>query len=367
MSSPTSREVWAYRPAPSHSSQTPPLLMPVTLGEAVNAGAFGGTATVHRILTKPYHFMAAKVFHETGLAHRQTAEAYAKLQFIAANSEGLRRGFVRAGRVTPGLSFVAWPEALLYSANTAKPEKLIGFAMPLFGNTHPLSHLTSPKQRKIHFAGLEARHLLVAAKNIAGAVQALHGADGKSGILIGDLTPRNILIDANLRCQLIDADSYQFTTSAKVYATADTTPGFRSPRMATAARANKALPPVSADDDAFCLAVVLFHVLVDGAHPWTAGERFELNGVKPDEEDNMLAGRFPYADPATCFPPKIRLQTYQKLPAAIRQLFEAAFLTAKRPSPQQWIDALGSAHAGMSTSRHAITTTRPQAGAAAAP
>lgn len=365
MTSPTSREVWAYRPAPSHSSQTPPLLMPVMLGEAVNAGAFGGTATVQRILTKPYHFMAAKVFHEIGIAHRRSSDGYDKLQFIAAHSEGLRRGFVRAGRVTLGMAFVAWPEALLYSANAAKPENLVGFAMPLFANAHPLSHLTSPKQRKKHFPGFEARHLFVAAKNIATAVQVLHGADAKSGVLIGDLTPRNILIDANLRCMMIDADSYQFTTSAKVYATADTTPGFRSPRMATAARAGTALPSVLPGDDAYCLAVVLFHVLVDGAHPWTAGERFELNGIKPDEEDNMLAGRFPYADPGTCFPPKIRLQTYQKLPVAIRQLFEAAFLTTKRPSPQQWIDALSDAGAGMSTSRHAATTTRSQAGATA--
>jgi DNA-binding helix-hairpin-helix protein with protein kinase domain len=110
--------------------------------------------------------------------------------------------------------------------------------------------------------------------------------------------------------------------------------------MAAASRAGGVMPPFTHADDAYCLAMVLFQVLVDGAHPWTAGERFEVNGIKPDEEDNMLARRFPYADPATCFPPKIRLQTYQKLPLVVRLAFERAFLSATAPTPQEWVHIL---------------------------
>lgn len=347
MTSPASREVWAWRPVPNADQSS--ALTPITLGDALNAGAFGGTATVHRVLTQPFHFMAAKVFNDAVLATRRAPDAYAKLRFIAANSERLKRGFVHAGTLIAGYPFVAWPEVLLFRTNSATPENLIGFAMPLLTDAHPLSRLTSPKQRKVHFPDAGAEGLLTAAQNIAKAVLTLHGDNAQSGILIGDLTPRNVMITPDLKCKLIDADSFQFTLSSAVHATADSTPGFRSPRMADAAKSGAALPPVKPADDVFCLAIVLFHVLVDGAHPWTAGERFEIDGIKPDEDDNIRTKSFPYADPARCFPPRIRLHTYQKMHADIRGLFETAFLTPKPPSPQHWVDTLARVRADMST------------------
>ena len=298
MTIPASKEVWALRPAPGHSP-TPHLLMPVTLGDTLNAGAFGGTATVHRILTQPYHYMVAKLFNDDVRASRQTEVVYEKLSFLAAASDVLKRGYVGAGFVEPARPYVAWPEALLFDANKADRQHLVGFAMPLVADGHPLAKLTSAKQRKTHFPNLAPDGLLQAAQNIAGAVLTLHGADGRSGIVLGDLTPRNILITPALRCYLIDADSYQFATTSRFFGSADSTPGFRSPRIAAAAKAGGGLPPFIHADDAFCLAIVLFHVLVDGAHPFAAGEGFEVGGVKPDEEENLLAKRFPYADPGT--------------------------------------------------------------------
>lgn len=344
MTNPTSRQVWAYRPAPAHAP-LPPLLMPVALGDTLNAGAFGGTATVHRILTQPYHYMAAKVFNDDVLASRRTPAVYDKLSMIAAASEGLKRGYVGAGVIEPPRPFVTWPEALLFDANKADLQHLVGFAMPLVADGLPLSKLTSPKHRKAQFPGLASDGLMCAAQNIAQAVSILHGADGRSGIVIGDLTPRNILIMQDLRCHLIDADSYQLATSAKVFGSADSTPGFRSPRIAAAARTGGVLPAFTHADDAYCLALVLFHVLVDGAHPWIAGERYEAAGAKPDEEDNMLAKRFPYTEPATYFPPKIRLQTYQKLHQKLRKAFEQAFLGSTPPTAAEWVQALVAARA----------------------
>jgi DNA-binding helix-hairpin-helix protein with protein kinase domain len=338
---PATRQVWASRPAPN--PQTPALLVPVTLGDALNAGAFGGTATVHRMHSPSYLYMVAKVFKDEVLASRRSPAMVAKLMFIAVASDSLKRGYVGNGFVAPARPHVAWPEVLLYDADSTDPQHLIGFAMPLFADSHPLAKLTSPKQRKATFSRLPTDGLLCAAQNIAGAIADLHGADGRSGIILGDLTPRNIMIRTDLHCQLIDADSYQYQTGARLFGSADTTPGFRSPRMAEAARAGGALPTFTHADDAYCLALVLFHVLVDGAHPWIAGERFEVGGIKPDEEDNMLAGRFPYADAASYHPPKIRLQTYQRLHPVLRQNFEQAFLRADPPPPSAWFASLARA------------------------
>ncbi len=337
MPNPTSRKVWAYRPAPT---PTPPLLVPIEIGDQLNAGAFGGTATICRIKSQPYHHHAAKLFLPETLAARQTADAHAKLTVLAASAESLVRGVVRNGRILPSWSYVAWPVALLYDANAAKPEHLIGFVMPLFADALPLTKLTSAKQRKQQFPGLPGHGLLAASQTIAQAVAHLHGPSGSNGFCIGDLTPRNVMITPGLQCRLTDADSYQIESHTAVFRATDTTPAYRSPRMATAAAAGQGFPQVTPDDDAFCLAVILFQVLVDGAHPFAAGERFEVSGIKPDEEANMLAKRFPYAQPDQMFPPKIRLQTYQKLPTSIRAAFEQVFQRGVVVSAADWVTRL---------------------------
>ena len=113
--------------------------------------------------------------------------------------------------------------------------------------------------------------------------------------------------------------------------------------MARASHAGTNLPRFTKADDAYALTIVLFHLLVDGAHPWRAGSRFEIDGVAPDEEDNMLARRFPYASPEQLHPPRIRLQTYQRLPFEVRAAFEHAFLDEAPPAPAQWVGILGRA------------------------
>ncbi len=87
---------------------------------------------------------------------------------------------------------------------------------------------------------------------------------------------------------------------------------------------------------------------MDGAHPFRAGAAFELDGVAPDDEDNMLGRRFPYAEPARMLPPKIRLQTYQKLPQRLREAFESVFVRQAVITPAAWSELLAQARTELS-------------------
>jgi DNA-binding helix-hairpin-helix protein with protein kinase domain len=343
MSISANAQLWAHDSARPHRFSS---WQPIILGEQLNAGAYGGTSSIHRIANPAMSHLVAKIFNEAALPRRRTQAAHDKLDFIARHSQRLRDGYTAGAPRVAGRPHVAWPEMPLYVEQRAAPDKLAGFVMPAFHGMHPLQLFYTPKHRRSHFPTATADTLLATAAGLAGMIDQLHGGAGDSGILIADLTPRNILINARYELRLIDADSFQYSVRGVVHGTNESTPGFRSPNMARAARAGTNLPRFTKTDDAYALTIALFHMLVDGAHPWRAGSRFEINGVAPDEEDNMLARRFPFAAPDQFHPPRIRLQTYQRLSAEVRAAFERAFLAEAPPTPAQWVDILGRARVG---------------------
>ena len=231
----------------------------------------------------------------------------------------------------------------LYLTQQPIPDQLAEFVMPAFHGMHPLQLYQTPKHRKAHFPNATLDTSMAVAGILAGIVHDIHGGAGDSGIVIGDLTPRNILIDGTYQLRVIDADSFQYRASRCVHGSNECTPGFRSPNMARAALAGTSLPTFTRADDAYALAIVIFHLLVDGAHPWRAGSRCEINGETPDEEANMLARRIPYVAPDQMHPPRIRLQTYQRLPHEVRLAFETTFLSDIPLPPTEWVRVLGRA------------------------
>ena len=334
-----SAQVWAHEPP--HARAFLPRWTPLTLGDQLNAGAYGGTSSIHRISTPGKSHLVAKLFNEGVLASRRRPEAHNKLIFVARCSARLKAGWSTRESRVDGRPHIAWPEMLLYSEQTATPDKLVGFVMPAFHGVHPLQLLYTPKHRKLHFPTASSDVMLAVAAMLAAVVDDLHGGQGNSGILIADLTPRNILISPKWDVRIIDADSFQYTGAGKVHRTNESTPGHRSPKMARAALAGDPLPLFTRDDDAYALTIIIFHLLVDGAHPWRAGSRFEINGIAPDEEENMLAGRFPYAAPDRLHPPRIRLQTYQRLAPAVRAAFERTFICERPLTPGEWVRVIG--------------------------
>lgn len=333
------KTLWAFRPAtpkaPGSESWTP-----IEVSVPLSGTSEGGTARILRIVTPGFETQVAKIFFEHALPHRRSAAAHEKLLFLARFRLALTAG--HQGQA-PARPYVVWPDKLLYAEWAAKPEALVGFTMPVVEEAQPLTTFITPRHRARFFRHASADAAYWLAGRIAECVGDLHGREKPSGILITDLTPRNILVSPDLTVRFIDADSFQYRLASGVHRSMESTPGFRAPRIAAASRAQQPLPVFEPEDDAYALAILLFHVLVDGAHPFRAAASFEVNGVQPDEEENMLARRFPYVDAVRMAPPKIRLQTWQKLPDRVKAAFEEVFAKGAVVSPRAWAELLAKA------------------------
>lgn len=328
--------LWAYRPAlpkaPASESWTE-----VAIADRFNATAEGGTAAISRLATPGFEDQVAKLFFEHALPGRRTPAAHEKLLFLSRYRSYLAGG--HQGQA-PARPYVVWPDRLLYSEQSARPEALVGFTMPAVEGAQPLTTFVTPRHRARFFRHVSADAAFWLAGKIAECVTDLHGRVKPSGIVFADLSPRNILVSPDLQVRFIDADSFQYRLSTVVHGCNESSPRFRAPRIAEADRGGQPLPVFEPSDDAYALAILIFHILVDGAHPFRAGSAFQVNGRSPDEEENMLARRFPYADSDRMGPPKIRLQTWERLPACIKAAFVQVFVKGEVMLPRDWAELL---------------------------
>ncbi|MEZ5776635.1 MAG: hypothetical protein R3D33_18565 [Hyphomicrobiaceae bacterium] len=245
-----------------------------------------------------------------------------------------------AGTGTP---YVVWPDRLLYAEKTMKAEVLAGFTMPVVEGAQPLTTFITPRHRARFFRHASADAAYWLAGRIAECVADLHGREKASGILITDLTPRNILVSPELGVRFIDADSFQYRLATGIHRSLEVDAGL--PGAAYRRRRSQRSGAAGIRDRRRCLCARNRPLPRARRRrpPVRAGAAFEVNGVEPDEEDNMLARRFPYVDAARMGPPKIRLQTWQKLPERVKAAFEQVFVKGVVVPPRAWAELLAKA------------------------
>src|SRR5262249_54482282 len=105
------------------------------------------------------------------------------------------------------------------------------------------------------------RFLLHTATNLAKAVACVH----KEGCVVGDLNPNNAVVSAEGTVKLIDCDSIQVTIRDRTYSCPVGVPLFTAPELQ-----GKPLRGVirTQEQDNFALAVLVFHLLFLGRHPF---------------------------------------------------------------------------------------------------
>jgi DNA-binding helix-hairpin-helix protein with protein kinase domain len=106
--------------------------------------------------------------------------------------------------------------------------------------------------------------LVDVARNLARAVVDLH----KRNIVIGDLSPRNIMARRDSRVALLDCDSYQFTSAGRLVTSAAWTPDYAAPEIISVPEKNR----TTASDD-FTLAILVCQLLTCGDHPFMGTPR----------------------------------------------------------------------------------------------
>ena len=224
----------------------------------------------------------------------------------------------------------AWPVASLHE-HPGGPT--IGLAMPKIAKPMEIHQLYSPAHRKIEFPKSDWRFLIRTALNCVAAFQALHAKN----IVIGDVNQGNILVSKKATVKLIDCDSFQIGGDGKLFKCKVGVAHFTPPELPSYEM------PRTANHDNFGLAVMIFHLLFMGRHPFSG--RFSGKGEMPLEKA-IKENRFAYGQHASRYqmaPPPSCL-SLSELSPEIASLFEAAFAEPKRgivrPTAKRWGQAL---------------------------
>lgn len=260
-------------------------------------------------------------------------EWVAKCYASPASPVQVRKLNTMAGAATPELlSVAAWPSGLLSDGDG----QVRGFVMARAGAKSDIHQLYSPRSRSEVFPGSDFRLLVTVATNVARAFGLVHA----QGHVVGDINHGNILVGPEGDVVLIDCDSFQVANGAEVFTCDVGVPLFTPPELQ-----GQPLRGVlrSENHDRFGLAVLLFHLLYMGRHPFAgrySGPE-EMPIEKAIAEYRFAYGRHRAALGMQRPPGSLALET---MGPGIAQLFQQAFspvgATHGRPAPPAWVGEL---------------------------
>jgi len=235
------------------------------------------------------------------------------------------------------LKLAAWPVGILRSRNG---NSLSGVLMRNVTGFKDIHLLYNPKSRVREFPSKANWNFLIhAGGNVARAFAVIH----EYGHVIGDVNQSNVRVSPESAVvSLIDCDSFQISSQGRYFLCGVGVPLYTPPELQGLEFKNVIRTP---NHDNFGLAVLLFHLLFMGRHPFAG--RFLGRGDMPIEK---AIGEFRFAftpDSArTQMQPPPNCITLAHLSPAIAELFVKAFAPSGvqngRPSATEWVTALDS-------------------------
>lgn len=292
-----------------------PVLVGTLTGDGYQLGpevGSGGEGVIHTVVGRP--------------------ELLAKLYRRAPSTYDVEKLDTLVRAATPDLLTVAaWPTDCLKNETGA----VVGFVMARVLDGRPLHELYSPRSRVQHFPSADFRFLVHVASNAARLFAAVH----RAGFIMGDVNPGNILVRNDGTLAAVDCDSLQVGDGARFRCPVGTVL-YLAPELVGQ---NLWTVPRTANDVAFGLAVLLFHLLFMGRHPFAG--RFLGSGEMPIEKA-IAECRFAYSSDARrtkmAAPPFAPPLPVVGSEAA--ELFERAFhpdgRSGGRPTAEDWLEAL---------------------------
>ena len=287
----------------------------ITLGEKIGAG---GEGAVYEVKGLRGDLLAAKIYHEM-----LTLEKQAKLlDMVSGHDESLK-------------NIAAWPSASLHP-NAGGPVR--GFLMPKLTGYQPIHHLYGPSHRKQRYPDKDWAFLVNTARNVAAAFEVIHG----HGHVIGDVNPNLVFVAENSIVKLIDCDSFQIVANDKHHLCEVGVPHFTPPELQSVASFRDVQRTQNHDN--FGLALLLFHILLMGRHPYAGvfSGKGDLPLEKAIQQFCYAYGR--HAASKRIAPPPMSV-TPAILPEPLVQLFEQAFAQQgyqleNRPTAREWVKTL---------------------------
>ena len=216
--------------------------------------------------------------------------------------------------------------------------------MPLMSDRREIQQLYNPKSRLHHYPDIDYRFVVRVAQNVAravGAVQSLEGnASQKASCVIGNLNHSGLLVAKDATVALINADRFQYAINGKIHLNAAGVPEYTPPELLSNCFEDALKTSMHTN---FGLAVVIFHLLFMGRHPYAGRHAGPIISLREAIARNRFAYSASKQYAAKTMPPNGAL-TLDCFPDAISHKFENAFglKPEKRPSAEDWISALSS-------------------------
>lgn len=300
---------------------------PVTLALAAPLGA-GGEAKIYPVSGDRH--LAAKLYHAPTDVHAR------KLAAMLANppvDPAARHRHI-------SIASIAWPvDVLLASAGGP----VAGFLMPRVSGLKPVFEYYNPRARREQSPFFHSLYLHRAARNLAAVVAALHDR----GYVIGDVNESNLLVAETSLVTLVDTDSFQVRDGRAVYRCPVGKPDFTPPELQGVGFSQIDRGP---EHDRFGLAVLLYQLLMEGAHPFD-GKR-KAAGEAALRHERIKAGHFPYGSRRCPYEPSPAAPPLEILHPGLQKLFHHCFAKGHRnprarPDAQTWQEALAEAEAAL--------------------
>lgn len=237
------------------------------------------------------------------------------------------------------LNQISWPIDVLYD----NKNHFIGVILPklYIGEDLNTVYEYGPSAK---YSNMPWTHKIIIARNICIVLDAVHGA----GHVVGDFNPRNICVDPDTgRVVFIDTDSYHINDNGTVYRCRFGMPEYLPVEIQRKMKKDGLQEaPFSKESDNFALAIHIFQLLMNGAHPFAS--RILPNAASlifPQPIDNILNGNFPFVNPDKGTTIPIYAPSIDVLPKYMQDLFERAFITGhsdpqSRPNAEEWYNAL---------------------------
>lgn len=229
------------------------------------------------------------------------------------------------------VNIAAWPTDLLLDDKRVAR----GFLMRKISSRSDLHELYSPKSRASEFPDTDFRFLVRATTNIARAFALVHS----HGHVIGDVNHGNALVGRDGTVALIDCDSFQIRDRVRVFSCDVGVPLFTAPELQ--GKPFRGLRR-SANHDAFGLAVIIFHMLFQGRHPFAGVyEDGEITIEQAIAEHRFAYSMQPEKTRMKQPPGTLALTTFGgPIAELFRRAFEQSAAQGERPSAIEWIHAL---------------------------
>ena len=290
-------------------------------GAAVEIGRELGRGGEGSVFEIPSHgSQVAKLYHKQPDAKKQ-----AKLTFMAGTADQQL------------LSYLAWPQETLH---LSRGGPVVGFLMPKVAGKEPIHMVYSPAHRRQDHPKAAWDFLLFVARNIAACFETVH----RHGHVIGDVNQNSVMAGKDSKVILIDSDSFQVNARGTTYLCEVGVSHFTPPELQSLTSFDGFTRTTNHDN--FGLALLIFHVLFGGRHPYSGVPL--KSGVGDALETDIKNFRYAYArdSPSRGIGPPPRSISLSMVPDAMEAMFHAAFTErgtqGGRPGAQQWVAVLDS-------------------------